>query len=266
MTGKPLPRVEPSNDRERAEDLVLAARHEKSLPKLRKRVNEALALDPDCISAHVLLAEVADTPIKALAHCRDAIASGERALADELADAEASLWHHPVGRTFLRARYLHAEMLWQRGDRPLAISELRTILRHNPGDNQGVRYQLLVWLLKAGSVADIDALLAEYDDASAAWLFGAALHQFRTRGPDATATAALREAIRFNPHVLPMLLGDVPFPDGPPDTYSPGEADEAEMYVCDAMAPWFEAVGAMEWAAEVTRKTKTTAGRRPKRT
>lgn len=252
VSGKPLRPVQPTTDRERAEDLVMAASQARSLPKLRAQVVKALKLDADCIEAHLLLAEVAESPAKALAHCRDAIAAGDRVLADVLRDKDAPVWHVSGGRPYLRARHLHAEVLWQTGDRPAALDEARTMLRLNPGDNQGIRYILLEWLMRAGSIADIEALLAAYDESTAAWTFATALHRYRTLGPTTESTKALRAAMRANGHVVPMLLGTSPMPDALPDTYGIGNEDEAALYVNGAISTWYDAVGAMEWLAQVT--------------
>jgi tetratricopeptide (TPR) repeat protein len=247
---------------------VLLARDERSLPKLRRRVQEALALDPDCLGAHLLLADVATAPADALQHARDAVAAGERALAEELATNDHALWYHPVGRTWLMARSLLSDLLWQRGDRQLAIAEARAILERNPGDNQGIRYVLLGWLLQAGSVADIEALLAAHEDeASAMWYFGSALHRFRTEGPTDAATAALQAAIASNPHIVPILAGTVPMPETLPDSYALGSLDEAAVYLNTAFPAWLETAGAIEWAIEVVRQrpAKATAGRKRRR-
>ncbi len=247
IMGKPLRRVEPTTNRERAEDLVATARQERSVPKLRAQVAKALVLDADCVSAHLLLAEVAESPAKALAHCRDSVAAGDRVLADLLSDEGATIWHHPVGRKYMTARYVYAELLWQTGDRPLALDEARTMLRLNAGDNQGVRYLLLEWLMRAGSVADIEALLAAYDESTAAWMFTAALHRYRTLGPAAAAAQALRAAMKENPHVVPMLIGETPLPDEVPDTHGFGDADEAALYVLTSTSSWYDAAGSIEW-------------------
>jgi tetratricopeptide (TPR) repeat protein len=260
VMGRPLPKPKARTDRERAEDLVLAARDERSLPALRRRVAEALKLDPDCIIAHLLLVEVADGPAEALAHARDAVAAGERALAEALADGDMHLWYQPVGRSWLQARALLAEILWQRGDRQQALAEARAILERNPGDNQGMRYILLEWLMQAGSVAEIDALLAAFDDASAAWQFVEALHRFRTQGPGPVAEKALFAAVAGNRHVVPMLSGKLRMPTDLPDSYALGSEDEAALYVHTAFAGWLKAGDAIGWASDVAR---TVAPKRP---
>lgn len=255
VVGKQLPTLEPANDRERAEDLVLQARDERRPARRTALINEALTLDPDCLPAYMLLAEVAPTPTEALEHARAGVASGNRALKDLIAEAAPALWLHLDARPYLMLRELVAELLWQRGDRPAAIEEARAIIRLNTGDNQGVRYTLLEWLLRAGSVADIDALLAQYREQSAMWMFATALHAFRQRGPGAEATAALRAAMRVNAHVIPMLLGDIELPDELPMAYGMGDEAEAAMYLQRSIASWYEASGAIEWAERV-RATK----------
>ncbi len=264
VMGKPLPRVKAVTNRERAEDLVMSARNERSLVKVRTKAANALALDADCIAAHQLLAEVAEGPVAALAHCRDGIAAGDRALAQELRDGDATLWYNPIGRQYLMVRFTYADLLWQSGDRPAALDEARAILRLNPGDNQGTRYVLLGWLMRAGSVAAIDALLAEFDDASASWMFTIALHQYRMRGPVAEANKALHAAMTQNAHVIPMLLGEVAMPEELPDSYILGHETEAALYVNASISTWIDAVGAMEWlvrAPRVKPRAKT-AGRK----
>ncbi len=265
VMGKPLRHVEPATDRERAEDLVVAAREQRSLAKLRAKVAQALALDADCVSAHLLLAQVSEGPAAALAHCRDGIAAGDRVLSEQLRDEAPPVWYHPIGRQYLHVRFMHAELLWNTGDRQAALEEARTIMRLNVGDNQGIRYTLLAWLMCAGSVAEIDSLLAAYDEPTAAWMFSTALHAYRTRGPVPQATKALRAAMRANVHVVPMLLGETPLPDGLPDSYSIGGEDEAALYIHSSTSMWYDAVGAMEWLAGVSRATPVAGTRGAKR-
>lgn len=183
LIGKAVPHVQGLTDRERAEDLVSAAREEMSPAKARSMAQQALALDADCIDAHLLLSEMAETPPEALAHAKAAEDAGRHVLKDRQAEDGIPYWFYDFGRRYLYAKQFLAELLWEIGDRPAAIAEARHILRLNKDDNQGVRYTLLGWLMRAGSVEDIDALLGLYDERSiAAWAFPRALHAYRTRG------------------------------------------------------------------------------------
>ena len=82
----------------------------------------------------------------------------------------------------------------------------------------------------------------------------------------AEATKALRAAMRANVHMVPMLLGDAPLPDELPDTYGIGDEDEAAPYVHSSTSTWYDAVGSIEWLAEVSRTTPAGGtGRRKRR-
>jgi len=206
---KPLRHVQPTTDRERAEDLVVTARLERTTSKLRAQVAKALKLDADCVSAHLLLAEVAESSATSLAHCRDSIAAGDRVLAEQLGDEGASIWHHPIGRQYLSARRV-------------------------------------------------------FDDCSAAWMFTTALHRYRTLGPVAAAAKALRAAVRENPPVVPMLIGEAPLPDELPYTFGMGDPDEATLYVHESTSSWYDAAGSMEWLEGVYEATPAGPTRRRK--
>lgn len=262
VMGKPLSRVQGTTTRERAEDLVMAAQEERSIAKAKKRLAEALALDPDCVMAHLALAELAEPVSETLAHCRDAMAAAERVFAAEADTHRPPVWYHPIGRPYMNARFLLADTLWSIGDRRAAIEEAQAMLVMNPGDNQGMRYVLMEWLMRAGSLTEIDALLAAYaDEASAVWRFSAALHRFRTHGSDATSNKLLRAAMASNEHVVPMLLGRTELPTEQPLTVGYGDESEAVSYVLAALPSWFEC-GAISWLEE----TASTPSRTPRAT
>lgn len=262
VMGKPLPRVKGTTNRERAEDLVMAAQAERSIAKAKKLLAEALALDADCVMAHLALAELAEPAAETIAHCRDAMAAAERVFAAEADDHRPPVWYHPLGRPYMNARFLLADTLWSIGDRRAAIEEAQAMLALNPGDNQGMRYVLMEWLMRAGSLAEIDALLAAYaDEASAVWRFSAALHRFRTHGSDATSNKLLRAAMASNKHVVPMLLGRTELPTEQPMTVGYGDESEAVSYVLAALPSWFEC-GAISWLEE---HAPTSGARRTKR-
>jgi Flp pilus assembly protein TadD len=70
----------------------------------------------------------------------------------------------------MRARAGLAGALLKLGDDDAAISHYREMLKLNPGDNQGVRYILLGYLLRRGEKAALKELLAAYEEeGSAHW-------------------------------------------------------------------------------------------------
>jgi hypothetical protein len=156
-----------------------------------------------------------------------------------------------------------------------AIDHLQQLLVLNPGDNQGVRYLLLPILLDENEGAEAKRLLDAFDDdASATWLFGRALWQFRATGNSPAARQALVAAHRANPYVARFLLDpdDAPFRTSPYITM--GGEDEA-IETADALIDAFEMTeGALVWLAEHTidkprasarRGTGRHGSRRPRR-
>jgi tetratricopeptide (TPR) repeat protein len=99
-------------------------------------------------------------------------------------------------------------VLWASGERQAAISHLQELLRLNPGDNQGARYPLAIWLFGEGNLAAIERLLDQYpDEITASWAYTRALVLFRRRGAGKQADQALVRALESNPFVPQFLLG-----------------------------------------------------------
>jgi hypothetical protein len=122
------------------------------------------------------------------------------------------------------------------------------MLRLNPNDNQGVRYELLAGLLETARDAEAGALLDVYgDEASAAWAWSRALLRFREKGDSAAARTALDEAVASNPHVPAYLLRNVPLPVELPDFIGLGDENEAVAYAHSAMPAWDATEGAEDW-------------------
>ena len=238
-------------------------------PSPKKRIalaREALELSPDCADAYSLLADEGEDVVEALALTRDAVAAGERALGGSIEQlvADGGMWLTLESRPYLRALARLAAIEWEVGDRQAALARGWELLRLNPGDNQGVRYMQLVRLLHAGSLADIERLLATYDEQTAPFVFARALHLFRTRGPGPEANAALRAAKQANRHVVAYLLADREMPEETPEFIQYGEESEAQAYAIDAWTVWADAPGALPWLASM-RGPSTTGPRRKRR-
>jgi hypothetical protein len=107
--------------------------------------------------------------------------------------------------------------------------------------------------------------LGEYDgDIKAMWPYARALRTFQVEGDDERSRAALRRALRVNPHVLRYLLdpGAIP-PDAPPH-FALGTREEG-AYVAESLTRAFVATpGALSWLqtvgiGEVLRRSSTSA-------
>jgi tetratricopeptide (TPR) repeat protein len=213
---------------------------------------KALEISPDCADAYVLLAEETATSYqeaKDLYH--KGVAAGKRALGPEFFEENAGhFWGILETRPYMRALEGLAESLWALGESGKAAELLEEMLRLNPGDNQGVRYTLARLLLAADEDGRLGRLLDRYpDDASAEWRYTRALQRFRAEGQSDAANQALFEAFESNPLVTLYIFGLKELPDRPPPYYSPGDENEAMLYVGYSGMAWLETSGAIEWFA-----------------
>ena len=219
----------------------------------------ALKISPLCADAWLILAE---RPSLSAPDRREflerGVKAGELALGEDgFTEYEGHFWGFLETRPYMRARHLLAEDLWQSGDREAAIEHLREMLSLNPGDNQGLRYVLLAWLLHMGDDIAVDAHLRQHSDEASAFIcYTQALFAFRTgRGEDAARLAA-EEAWACNHHVPKLLArkGEPRYEDT--GYYTLGGEDEAAYYVEEYGFAWKGTPGAIDWLAEVTKDLK----------
>ena len=250
LAGGGPPRRKPATPLEQAQDLMYEAWEAGSERERVRLARKALEVSPDCADAYVLLAEeTAHSAREAADLYARGVAAGERALGPAFFDEERGhFWGLVETRPYMRARHGLAQALWALGKRREAIGHLQAMLDLNPGDNQGVRYLLLDWLLLVGDDPAVASLLARYpDDGMAGWAFGAALHAFRTDGDTARSRDLLRQANETNPHVAPYLLGRKHLPRTRPQMIGLGDDSEAVDCAVGQMAAWQSARGALDW-------------------
>ena len=240
----------PTTPLERAQDLIYEAFETESSQKRVQLAKKALKVSPDCADAYVLLAEES---AKSLQEAKDlyekGVQAGERALGEETFEEEAEhFWGILETRPYMRAREGLAACLWELGEREEAIKHFWQMLELNPGDNQGIRYELAGWLLDEEMDEELGELLQRYEeDASAFWVYTRALWMFRKEGATKEATAALKEAIETNPYVPLYLLGHKSLPGALPELIGFGDESEAVAYFARALSAWLRTPGALEW-------------------
>jgi len=148
----------------------------------------------------------------------------------------------------MRARFDLAHILWLAGKRAEGIAHMQELLRLNPGDNQGVRYELAVCLLEEGDTEALGKLLDEYpDEYSAVWLYSRALMKFLQDGRTPETDACLIAALEQNRFVPLYLLGKKRFPSRTPDYISRGGETEAVVYALESAQIWREIRGPLLW-------------------
>ncbi len=250
-SGQPIA-PPPSTPLEQAQDLMYEAWDAQGKRRV-ELARKALQISPDCADCYVLLAE---ETAQSLEEARDLYAqgvkAGERAIGPEgFEEHEGEFWGVVQTRPYMRARAGLAETLWLLGERKQAIAHLNDMLRLNPGDNQGLRYLLMGWLLDTGDDEALGELLRRYKgDHSAEYLYTNALWLYRRKGAGAEANKALKEALRENRHVPGYLLGRRGPPSQMPQYISPGQEDEAIAYTAGAIEAWRRIEGALSWLAQ----------------
>lgn len=254
--GGRLPELPPETPLEQAQALVYQAHEERSPKRRATLARRALDISPDCADAYDLLSTLEPDVSKRLVLLEAGVAAGRRAIGEEnFAEWAGHFWGVVETRPFMRCYVGAAELLWIAvGNRARAIEIFRDMLRLNPGDNQGVRYMLSSCLLQeptpAAQLALVKLLKDYADDASANWAYNRALLLFQQRGrPTEAADRALRESLKSNPHVAPLLLGEQPMPKSLPQYVGVGDQNEAVDYVAFATKAWHATPGALEWLA-----------------
>jgi len=131
-------------------------------------------------------------------------------------------------RPFMRAMAALAEALVDCGEYHIekATAVHEEMLELNPNDNQGIRYGLLGCYLAAKRYYDAQQLIEANDEQSTFFLWGQVLLDFATEGED-RAIATLKKARQANPHVEQCFFPRKQQPKRGPQSYSPGNEDEA---------------------------------------
>jgi tetratricopeptide (TPR) repeat protein len=214
----------------------------------RRRIQlakQAVAEDETHVEAHILLAEStrqAERRIELFGEAKEIAANQLGAMVDEEA---GHFWGITETRPFMRATHGLAQSLSEAGRTREAISQYRELLRLNPNDNQGVRYELVPLLLANNRDAEAVELLDTYREPTAQWLHTKSLVEFRHDGGAATARKAMRAAFRANKHVAELLRSS----DPPmfPDSYALGSPEEAAVCIHEMAEAWEETEGYLEW-------------------
>lgn len=248
--------------RERAEQLLQEAFEADDRDEIQVLVRKALEIWPDCADAYSLLAEEAKGPRETLHYYTEAVAAGKRDIGPKLfRELTGHFWSALETRPFMRAMNGLANSLWLLGRREEAVDHYTAMLQLNPGDNQGIRYILASCLLELGRDAEVAALLKQFDEDSACWLYSDTLLAFRREGDSPHAQELLRVAQVMNPHIPDLLVGRVVIPRRMPPYIERGHMSEAVDYSAGNMRAWRASHGALDWLRRRTAKE----GGRPSR-
>ena len=249
LTGKKIPSVSKNTltNKEKAQDLVLEA-YELTPAKAKKNIDKALELDPDCIEAYEYLSGCESTLERAGAYLEKGIEIGRKLFfGDNFEYHKGHFWGIHETRPFMRCLQLYSEVLYLKNKKKECVDILEEMISLNPNDNQGVRDQLMLYLIELNEVKKYEKYANMYKvDEMAFSLFNHALFTFKTEGDTTKAKKQLQKAIKQNKFVLEKLISGQPIVELS-DHYGFGDESEADYYVDSAQHIWRQTKGAMEW-------------------
>jgi tetratricopeptide (TPR) repeat protein len=199
---------------------------------IRARVAEALAIDPDCVDAHLLLADLSADPEAIIGDVSDAIAAGRRkheAMLEDAGDGPPDAAIDVFDRPYLEALHELANYQWMKGEQDASRETCEALLAVDPDDSRDITPTLIALEFLRG---DLDAVSSLIDSAflpgstsvrysRALLAFLRAIEEFPDFEPEMSspapfgalqspkmreARALLRSAIEASPWAIPFIL------------------------------------------------------------
>jgi tetratricopeptide (TPR) repeat protein len=208
---------------------------------------QALEIDPLCADAYLILAAGLDSRNEARPLLLKALEVAEISLGREwFAGEPFPFWDALETRPYMRARAALAKTLYELGEIGPAISHYVQMLELNPNDNQGVRHELVAWLIEENRDAEAFQLLDRYrEDDTGFFAYAVALLCFRQCGDIECSREWLNLALGANSFV-PEVLAEHELPPMPA-YFLLGERDEAIVILRTQLRAWVKSEGATAW-------------------
>jgi tetratricopeptide (TPR) repeat protein len=226
-------------------------------PKKRAAIaKKALKISQNCSEAYLVLAEDTVEESEALKLYDQSIQAAQRALGETfLNDLRfiGNYWLILETRPLMRAMMEKALLLEEMNEYLSAWRIYNELLFLNPSDDQGVRFMLLLMLMKIKRIEDADRVLWTYiDDGSLDFLYTKALVDYALLEEDDEEALEeilypLERAFGINRYVPDYLLGKkkIPFKMAPIIDLT-GE-DAAAAYASRYKNIWADIPGALGW-------------------
>lgn len=239
----------PSTPLEQAERLLEEAYDTQNMKERTRLARKALKVCPDCLPAHLLMADSALSPEEALRLYEKTVELGKQQLGEKyFTENSGHFWGLRETRPFMNALAGIAQALIALNRPSEALKYQEEMLRLNPNDNQGIRYGLLHRYISAGRLQEAEKLLKQYsDDCASSWYYGRALLEFALTGDSKRSRKALNEALKQNPYVVDYISGKRIIGDTLPDHHGIGDDSEALIYAATDALSWEDIPNALTW-------------------
>jgi tetratricopeptide (TPR) repeat protein len=249
LMGKPIPSFpkESLTIKEQAQDLIFEA-IELPNEKGYQLALKALKMDPDCIEAYEYLGSLEPIPETEILFYKNGIEIGRRIFANNhFKDGVGNFWMINETRPFMRCMQAYADCLAEMDRYRDSVAVFEEMIQLNPNDNQGVRDQLLIYLIRTNEFNKFRKYDKMYkDDLGACMSFNRALFAFKIEGSSPNSIGLLQKAIKSNKHVVPKLIAKTITVEMP-EVYGIGDDNEAKYYTFFAHKIWYETNSAIDW-------------------
>lgn len=171
-----------------------------------------------------------------------------------LIERKGMFWGLIETRPFMRCLQQYADCLHDIEKVKECVAVMEELIALNPNDNQGVREQLLLYLIELNEDKKFRKYVDQYkEDGMAFALFTRALFAFKTEGESDNANALLKNTLKQNKFVAPLILSSNLI-TSIPATHGYGDRDEATVFVHFAKDVWVYTNGALEWLMKMSGK------------
>lgn len=199
-SGVVLPERKPTVAGGRAQLLAYEAYAAETEEQRRTLANRAYEIEHNCADALLLRAEIEKDVEKSNALYEKAIREASR-----LFEAGENPWQNIPNRPFMRAAFAYGVHLFGQGNYADAASFFTDLVKMNPIDNQGARYEAIASLIHVGRFNEAAELLVRYEKGStndATYLYlDWKLEQKASNGESENVAEMLATAQRANSHV-----------------------------------------------------------------
>jgi tetratricopeptide (TPR) repeat protein len=242
-------------DNPKANDLFFAALEADTNDETFDLLCEVIDLDPAHIDAHLARLAFLDLePEQEITLLQPLTQLAAKRLGRQtFKDCQGSFWVIGETRPFMRVKQHLAICYQELGQIDKALAEWEEMLKLNPIDNQGARYELLPIYLQLGRIDESQQLLDDFGELDSSVIFSwCQVLWFFVLDDLEVAISAAERAERQNPHMRSYLIGTKRIPKNPPGSYEPGSLEEAKCFAAPLVAAWKAHPKSRKWLREIS--------------